>query len=166
MIVNCWVESSFFPKLFLFVCMFPCFVCSLYLWLEDSLTIGLLNISWDSSGFPNTHIQILRLTFLILFTKLWSYDNIFAGMQYSQQSYKVSDSFPFKWINKKWKEGFHVTSMATAGSRWAVVMSRNAGFSDQVELLSCTHSYHCSRFAIACLFCFWKLYFVFGNKNS
>ncbi|KAG5566191.1 hypothetical protein RHGRI_001956 [Rhododendron griersonianum] len=54
------------------------------------------------------------------------------GTQYSQQSYKVSDSFPFKWINKKWREGFHVTSMATAGTRWAVVMSRNAGYSDQV----------------------------------
>lgn len=59
-----------------------------------------------------------------------------AGTQYTQQSYKVSDSFPFKWINKKWREGFHVTSMATAGSRWGVVMSRNAGFSDQV---SCAH---------------------------
>ncbi|KAH7560427.1 hypothetical protein JRO89_XS10G0015800 [Xanthoceras sorbifolium] len=35
-------------------------------------------------------------------------------------------------INKKWREGFHVTSMATAGSRWGVVMSRNAGFSQQV----------------------------------
>lgn len=56
------------------------------------------------------------------------------GTQYAQQSYKVSDSFPFKWINKKWREGFFVTSMATAGSRWAVVMSRNAGFSDQVLL--------------------------------
>jgi hypothetical protein len=56
----------------------------------------------------------------------------FPGTQYSQQSYKVSDSFPFKWINKKWKEGFYVTAMATAGSRWAVVMSRNAGFSAQV----------------------------------
>lgn len=54
------------------------------------------------------------------------------GTQYTQQSYKVSDSFPFKWINKKWREGFHVTSMATAGSRWGVVMSRNAGFSEQV----------------------------------
>ncbi|KAI3949172.1 hypothetical protein MKW98_026552 [Papaver atlanticum] len=54
------------------------------------------------------------------------------GTQYTQQSYKVSDAFPFKWINKKWREGFHVTSMATAGSRWGVVMSRNAGFSDQV----------------------------------
>ena len=56
------------------------------------------------------------------------------GTQYAQQSYKVSDSFPFKWINKKWKEGFYVTAMATAGSRWAVVMSRNAGFVDQVYL--------------------------------
>ncbi|KAK9282472.1 hypothetical protein L1049_005390 [Liquidambar formosana] len=54
------------------------------------------------------------------------------GTQYLQQSYKVSDSFPFKWINKKWREGFHVTAMATSGSRWGVVMSRGAGFSEQV----------------------------------
>ncbi|KAL6226005.1 hypothetical protein ACLB2K_004853 [Fragaria x ananassa] len=54
------------------------------------------------------------------------------GTPYTQQSYKVSESFPFKWINKKWKEGFHVTSMTTSGNRWGVVMSRNAGFSDQV----------------------------------
>lgn len=54
------------------------------------------------------------------------------GTQYSQQSYKVSDSFPFKWITKKWREGFYVTSMATAGARWAVVMSRYTGFSNQV----------------------------------
>ena len=46
---------------------------------------------------------------------------------------QVSDSFPFKWINKKWKEGFYVTSMATSHTRWAVVMSRNAGFIDQVS---------------------------------
>jgi len=46
----------------------------------------------------------------------------------------VSEAFPFKWINKKWKEGFHVTSMTTAGSRWGVVMSRNSGFSDQVSV--------------------------------
>ncbi|KAE9462307.1 hypothetical protein C3L33_05785, partial [Rhododendron williamsianum] len=59
-------------------------------------------------------------------------DRFPSGMQFTQQSYKVSDSFPFKWINKKWKEGFYVTSMATSGSRWAVVMSRNAGFSNQV----------------------------------
>jgi hypothetical protein len=51
------------------------------------------------------------------------------------RSLQVSDSFPFKWINKKWKEGFHVTSMATSHTRWAVVMSRNACFVEQcVEL--------------------------------
>ena len=61
----------------------------------------------------------------------------YTGTQYTQQSYKVSDSFPFKWINKKWKEGFYVTSMATAGSRWGVVMSRNAGFSEQVGIFNC-----------------------------
>ncbi|THG13937.1 hypothetical protein TEA_014711 [Camellia sinensis var. sinensis] len=54
------------------------------------------------------------------------------GTSYTQQSYKVSDIFPFKWINKKWKEGFSVTSMSTAGSRWGVVMSRAAGYSNQV----------------------------------
>ncbi|GAV56488.1 LOW QUALITY PROTEIN: hypothetical protein CFOL_v3_00030 [Cephalotus follicularis] len=50
---------------------------------------------------------------------------------YTQQSYKVSDVFPFKLINNKWKEGF-VTSMITSGSKWGVVMSRNAGYSNQV----------------------------------
>ncbi|XP_010249770.1 PREDICTED: casein kinase 1-like protein HD16 isoform X2 [Nelumbo nucifera] len=54
------------------------------------------------------------------------------GTPYTQQSYKVSDVFPFKWINKKWNEGFFVTCMATAGSKWGIVMSRNAGFSNQV----------------------------------
>lgn len=49
--------------------------------------------------------------------------------------FQVSDSFPFKWINKKWKEGFYVTSMATTHTRWAVVMSRGAPYVDQcVEL--------------------------------
>ncbi|XP_071723813.1 casein kinase 1-like protein HD16 [Rutidosis leptorrhynchoides] len=54
------------------------------------------------------------------------------GTTYTQQSYKVSDVFPFKWINKKWKEGFLVTSMTTAGSRWGIVMSRDATYSNQV----------------------------------
>ncbi|CAI0543232.1 unnamed protein product [Linum tenue] len=54
------------------------------------------------------------------------------GTAYTQQSYKVSDVFPFKWINKKWKEGFSVTSMTTAGSKWGIVMSRNAGYPNQV----------------------------------
>ncbi|CAN1219014.1 Casein kinase 1-like protein HD16 [Linum perenne] len=54
------------------------------------------------------------------------------GTQYMQQSYKVSDSFPFKWINRKWREGFYVTDMATSGSKWAIIMSRGARFSNQV----------------------------------
>ena len=37
------------------------------------------------------------------------------GTRYTQQSYKVSDAFPFEWIKKKWKENFYITSMATAG---------------------------------------------------
>ncbi|XP_021765336.1 casein kinase 1-like protein HD16 isoform X2 [Chenopodium quinoa] len=44
------------------------------------------------------------------------------GTQYSQQSYKVSDSFPYKWISKKWREGFYITSMATAGSKSGIVV--------------------------------------------
>lgn len=64
---------------------------------------------------------------------------LFSGTQYLQQSYKVSESFPFKWINKKWREGFSVTAMATAGSRWAIVMSRGAGYSDQVLQLFFKH---------------------------
>ncbi|MBA0699791.1 hypothetical protein Goari_001397 [Gossypium aridum] len=67
------------------------------------------------------------------------------GTPYTQQSYKLSESFPFKWINKKWKEGFHVTSMTTAGSCWGVVMSRNSGFSDQVFVPF--HLYVCLRFS-------------------
>nr|XP_043627545.1 casein kinase 1-like protein HD16 [Erigeron canadensis] len=54
------------------------------------------------------------------------------GTTYTQQSYKVSDIFPFKWINKKWKEGFLVTSMTTAGNRWGIVMSRDASYTNQV----------------------------------
>ncbi|KAK9043833.1 hypothetical protein V6N11_072160 [Hibiscus sabdariffa] len=54
------------------------------------------------------------------------------GTPYTQQSYKVTDVFPFKWINKKWKEGFSVTSMTAAGNKWGIVMSRNAGYSLQV----------------------------------
>ncbi|KAJ0799807.1 putative protein-serine/threonine kinase CK1-CK1-Pl family [Helianthus annuus] len=54
------------------------------------------------------------------------------GTTYTQQSYKVSEVFPFKWINKKWKEGFLVTSMTTSGNKWGIVMSRDTQYSDQV----------------------------------
>lgn len=64
-----------------------------------------------------------------------------VGTPYLQQSYKVSESFPFKWINKKWKEGFHVTAMGTAGNKWAIVMSRGAGFSEQVRICCLDHKF-------------------------
>lgn len=61
------------------------------------------------------------------------------GTKFTQQSYKVAETFPFEWIKKKWKEGFHITSLATGGGdkspQWAVVMSRSAGFNEQcIEL--------------------------------
>eukprot|EP00268_Persea_americana_P011455 TRINITY_DN1483_c0_g1_i1.p1 TRINITY_DN1483_c0_g1~~TRINITY_DN1483_c0_g1_i1.p1 ORF type:complete len:726 (+),score=130.73 TRINITY_DN1483_c0_g1_i1:352-2529(+) len=78
---------------------------------------------WEKNYYISSIAGLNNGTSLVVMSK---------GTGYTQQSYKVSDSFPFKWINKKWREGFHVTSMATAGSRWGVVMSRNSGFSDQV----------------------------------
>ncbi|KAF5841178.1 serine/threonine protein kinase [Dunaliella salina] len=57
------------------------------------------------------------------------------GTKFTQQSYKVSDSFPYEWIKKKWREGFFVTAMATANTQWAVIMSRTQGILSQcVEL--------------------------------
>ncbi|XP_060966809.1 casein kinase 1-like protein HD16 [Cannabis sativa] len=41
---------------------------------------------------------------------------------YTQQSYKVSEFFQYNWINEKLKEGFHVTSMTTAGNQPDLVM--------------------------------------------
>ncbi|KAG2492391.1 hypothetical protein HYH03_009337 [Edaphochlamys debaryana] len=54
------------------------------------------------------------------------------GTRFTQQSYKVADSFPFEWIKKKWREGFYVTAMATCINQWAVVMSKTTGIIDQV----------------------------------
>ena len=45
------------------------------------------------------------------------------GTKFTQQSYKVSDSFPYEWIKKKWKESFSITAMATAGGvPWSIVL--------------------------------------------
>ncbi|KAI6680002.1 hypothetical protein NL676_033883 [Syzygium grande] len=57
------------------------------------------------------------------------------GTQSVQQAYRVTSTFPFKWIKEKWAEGLHVTAMATSRRRWAVVVSDGAGFTEQaVEL--------------------------------
>ena len=55
-----------------------------------------------------------------------------------------SESFPYKWINRKWKELFHVTSKATAGNRWGGVMSRNSGYSNQAITIACPYAFFCS----------------------
>ncbi|KAJ4846400.1 Casein kinase 1-like protein hd16 [Turnera subulata] len=78
---------------------------------------------WDKSYYITSVAGTTNGSTLVVMSK---------GTPYTQQSYKVSDIFPFKWINKKWKEGFCVTSMITAGSKWGIVMSRNAGYSQQV----------------------------------
>ena len=45
------------------------------------------------------------------------------GTKFTQQSYKVSDSFPYEWIKKKWKESFSITAMATAGGvPWSILV--------------------------------------------
>ncbi|CAL5222939.1 g5375 [Coccomyxa viridis] len=46
------------------------------------------------------------------------------GTPYAQQSYKVSDSFPFKCINKKWDAGgFRITACAATPDQAAFVLS-------------------------------------------
>ncbi|XP_019083501.1 PREDICTED: casein kinase 1-like protein HD16 isoform X2 [Camelina sativa] len=85
-----------------------------------------------SKGNVGLFLLIAGVTVVTVLSMFHNIHILYSGTQYLQQSYKVSDSFPFKWINKKWREGFYVTSMATAGSKWGIVMSRGAYFSDQV----------------------------------
>merc|ERR1712224_980164 len=67
------------------------------------------------------------------------------GTSFTQQSYKlntfraISDVFPIKWINKKWKEGFFVTSMATSDFRWAIIVSRNTPYKEQCIEVDCQY---------------------------
>jgi hypothetical protein len=76
-----------------------------------------------------------------------------------QQSYKISDSFPYKWINKKWREGFYVTAMATSGSRWGVVMSRGAGFAKQVIFILIFIKIYCIPYSVL-------IYFSMGWRSN
>lgn len=41
---------------------------------------------------------------------------------------QVSKVFPIQWIRRKWAKSYYVTSVAHSNMRWAIVMSRNAGF--------------------------------------
>jgi hypothetical protein len=55
---------------------------------------------------------------------------------FTKQSYMINSTFPNKWIKEKWQEGYFISSVAVQGSsprqRWAVIMSRNAPYMDQV----------------------------------
>ncbi|KAF5181932.1 Casein kinase protein [Thalictrum thalictroides] len=75
-----------------------------------------------TSAFPSDHVKVCsnKLNFKIMSLST----SLAHGTTFTQQSYKVRSG---------WKEGFFVTSMTTAGSRWGVVMSRNAGYSTQEE---------------------------------
>ncbi|KAF8023215.1 hypothetical protein BT93_F0655 [Corymbia citriodora subsp. variegata] len=45
------------------------------------------------------------------------------GPQNLRQSYCTTNTFPYRWIKRKWALGTCVTVMATLGSNWVVVMS-------------------------------------------
>ena len=82
-----------------------------------------------------------------------------------------SESFPYKWINRKWKELFHVTSKATAGNRWGGVMSRNSGYSNQVITIAWPYAFFLFHI-LAYLYsselsinCFVNIYEVFSYWN-
>jgi len=90
------------------------------LWLEPPFSD---HFPINCKKYPNISLGLCLLTFIfiavallinhqgqILYSFGW-YIFTIAGTPCTQQSYKVSESFPYKWINKQCKEGFHVTSM-------------------------------------------------------
>ena len=68
------------------------------------------------------------------------------GTRYTQQSYKVSDAFPFEWIKKKWKENFYITSMATAGQPMAFIFSEG-----YCSLTRFKKHHHCLTWPLCCM---------------
>ncbi|CAL5222850.1 g5275 [Coccomyxa viridis] len=61
------------------------------------------------------------------------------GTPYTDQTYKVSKSFPIKWISNNCTIGWYITSMAYFQGKWVIVMSKNAGFVDQYVELDFQH---------------------------
>ncbi|GAV65614.1 hypothetical protein CFOL_v3_09129 [Cephalotus follicularis] len=51
---------------------------------------------WENNYYINALARVQNGSSLVVVSK---------GTTYVQQSYKVSNSFPFKWINKKWRGG-------------------------------------------------------------
>ena len=50
-----------------------------------------------------------------------------------------SSPFPIKWISEKWRDGYYITSMAHFQTCWAIAMSKNSGFVDQIVELDFQH---------------------------
>ena len=137
-----------------FSCYYSC------VWLEPPFSD---HFPINCKKYPNISLGLCLLTYIfivvallinhqgqILYSFGW-YIFTIAGTPCTQQSYKVSESFPYKWINKQCKEGFHVTSMGTAGNRWGAVMSRNSGYSNRVISIAWPYALFVPY---ACLFIF------------
>ncbi len=55
---------------------------------------------------------------------------------------QVNEMLPCEQLSEYWKHGFYITSMATVGAHWAIVLSTNAGFEDQyVKVFKTAHPY-------------------------
>ena len=151
---SCWLWSK--PHVFRLVIFSTIHACGLNLHFLTIFPLTVkkyLNISLGLCLLTSIFIAVALLINhqgQLLYSFGW-YILTIAETPYSQQSCKVSESFPYKWINKKWKEGFHVTSMATAGYRWGVVMSRNSRYSNQVISIAWPYGFFVPY---ACLFIF------------
>jgi SpoVK/Ycf46/Vps4 family AAA+-type ATPase len=55
---------------------------------------------------------------------------VFKG--FDESGYQQSDSIPDKYIDKRWKEGFYITSAAFGVGKWAIVTSKGSGYTDQI----------------------------------
>lgn len=49
----------------------------------------------------------------------------------TEQTYKLSSSWPEKWFKAKWQEGYQITSMGRSDSQWLFVMSKGSGITIQ-----------------------------------
>ncbi len=51
--------------------------------------------------------------------------------RYTAQEYILSTEFPKDWIDKQWTAGYDITEVAYGDNQWAVIMSKNAGLTDE-----------------------------------
>lgn len=49
----------------------------------------------------------------------------------TEQTYKLSSSWPDEWFETKWREGYKITSMGRSDSQWLFVMSKGSGITKQ-----------------------------------